>query len=174
MNCHDSYFMTHDSIILGIDPGYGRIGIAVLEKNKGKENLLHSECLETSKMTDQSERLLLLKEKIRSIIKEYSPSVLAIESLLWSKNKKTAFKVSEARGVIIVEAKEAGLEVREFNPNQVKVAVTGYGKSDKKQVQAMVERIIKIKPTKDGKKRIDDEYDAIAIALTCSATTIHK
>lgn len=174
MDCHDSYFMTHDSIILGIDPGYGRIGIAVLEKKRGRETLLYSECLETNKMSDQSERLLLLKEKIRLVIKEYSPSVLAIESLLWSKNKKTAFKVSEARGVIMVEAKEAGLEVREFNPNQIKLAVTGYGKSDKKQVQSMVERIIKIKPTKDGKKRIDDEYDAIAIALTCSATTIHK
>lgn len=174
MNNHDSYFMTHDSIILGIDPGYGRIGIAVLEKTKGRENLLHSECLETNKTTEPSERLLLLKEKIRSVIKEYSPSILAIESLLWSKNKKTAFKVSEARGVIIVEAEEAGLIIREFNPNQVKLAITGYGKSDKKQVEAMVERIIKVKPTKDGKKRIDDEYDAIAIALTCSATTIHK
>lgn len=166
--------MNHDSIILGVDPGYGRIGIAVLEKNKRGETLLHSECFETDKKAESSDRLFSLKEKIAFIIKEYSPSVLAIETLLWSKNKKTAFKVSEARGVIIAEAKSEGLEIREFNPNQVKLAVTGYGKSDKKQVEFMVEKILKIEPKKLGRKIIDDEYDAIAIALTCGATIIHK
>ena len=166
--------MIHDSIILGVDPGYGRIGIAILSKTNKNESLIHSECFETDKGMDPSERLFLLKEKIASIIKQYSPSILAIESLLWSKNKKTAFKVSEARGVIIAEAKSAGLDIREFNPNQVKLAVTGYGKSDKKQVEFMIEKILKIEPKKLGRKIIDDEYDAIAIALTCSATTIHK
>lgn len=152
-------------IILGIDPGYGRVGIAVVEKNKGRERLLHSECFETDPKLPHSRRLFLLGEKMREVVQEYKPQQMAIETLLWSKNKKTALQVAEARGVILAEAARHSVVLREFNPNQIKLAVTGYGKSDKKQVISMIGRLLKLEP----KKRLDDEYDAIAIALTCSA-----
>jgi crossover junction endodeoxyribonuclease RuvC len=154
--------------ILGIDPGYGRVGIAVIEKSNKEEKLIHSECFETDGKLPHSRRLLLIGEKVREIIEKYRPKKIAVETLLWSKNKKTALQVAEARGVILLEAARYGIFVCEYNPNQIKLAVTGYGKSDKKQVIAMVERLIKLKP----KKRHDDEYDAIAAALTFAAISL--
>ncbi|OHB14913.1 MAG: crossover junction endodeoxyribonuclease RuvC [Candidatus Zambryskibacteria bacterium RIFOXYC1_FULL_39_10] len=156
------------SRILGIDPGYGRIGIAVVEKTNRGENLIHSECFETDAKLEHSKRLLALGEKIKATINKYEPNKIAIETLLWSKNKKTALQVAEARGVILLEAERSGVLIKEYNPNQIKLAVTGYGKSDKKQVINMVEKLIKLEPG----KRHDDEYDAIAIALTCSAISL--
>lgn len=156
------------SYILGIDPGYGRIGIAVLKKEKGREVLIHSECFETEAKLEHSKRLLALGEKIKATIKKYKPNKIAIETLLWSKNKKTALQVAEARGVILLEAERSGVLIKEYNPNQIKLAVTGYGKSDKKQIINMIEKLIKLKPT----KRHDDEYDAIAVALTCAVITL--
>lgn len=153
------------SRILGIDPGYGRVGIAIIEKTNRGENLIYSECFETEAKLPHSKKLLLIGEKIKKIIQKYKPQKIAVETLLWSKNKKTALQVAEARGVILLEAERSGTIIQEYNPNQIKLAVTGYGKSDKKQVINMVEKLIKLKP----KKRQDDEYDAIAIALTCSA-----
>jgi crossover junction endodeoxyribonuclease RuvC len=154
-----------NKIILGVDPGYGRIGLAVIEKSSGKERLLHSECFETDTKLPHFRRLFLIGEKIRETIEEYAPNQIAVETLLWSKNKKTALQVAEARGVILSEAARNKIFLREFNPNQIKLAVTGYGKSDKKQIINMVEKLIKLAP----RKRHDDEYDAIAIALTCAA-----
>jgi len=151
--------------ILGVDPGYGRIGIAVIEKTNRSETLIYSECFETDAKLPHSKRLLLIGEKIKKTIQIYEPQKIAIETLLWSKNKKTALQVAEARGVILLEAERSGATIREYNPNQIKLAITGYGKSDKKQVISMIEKLIKIKP----RKRHDDEYDAIAIALTCAA-----
>jgi len=153
--------------ILGIDPGYGRIGIAIIEKSN-TEKLIHSECFETNPKLPHPKRLLLIGDKIRAIIKEYNPNKIAIETLLWSKNKKTALQVAEARGVILLEAARNGTFVYEYNPNQIKLAITGYGKSDKKQMISMVEKLLKIKP----QKRLDDEYDAIATALTCAAISL--
>ncbi len=172
------FLQTPNSIILGIDPGYGRIGIAVIEKGGGvptspklrgtKEKLLHSECFEISAKISHPERLLALGNKVAKIIKKYKPDHVAVETLLFSKNQKTALQVAEARGVILLEAARKNILVREFNPNQIKLAITGYGKSDKKQVTSMVEKLIKM----SSKKRLDDEYDAIAIALTCAAISL--
>jgi crossover junction endodeoxyribonuclease RuvC len=146
--------------ILGIDPGYGRIGIAILEKEK----LIHSECFETSATISHPERLALLSDKITEIIKKWQPYRLGLETLLFSKNVKTALKVAEARGVILATAAKNNLEIVEFNPNEIKVAVTGFGKADKKQVISMIQKIYKI----NKKIKHDDEYDAIAIAITAS------
>lgn len=151
--------------ILGIDPGFGRIGIAIIEEEKGNPKLVYSECFETSAMFPHPERLLALADKIKKIIQKYQPEQMAIETLLWSKNKKTALQVAEARGVILFAGAESNLVIREFNPNQIKLAVTGYGKSDKKQIISMVNKLLKL----ETKKRYDDEYDAIAVALTSSA-----
>lgn len=154
--------------VLGIDPGFARIGIAILEHGGSKEKLIHSECFETKPNTEHAKRLSAIATRLRSVIREFKPNELAIETLLWSKNKKTALQVAEARGVILLVASEADILIREFNPNQVKLSVTGYGKSDKKQIIFMLHKLIKIPA---GIKH-DDEYDAIAIGLTALATKL--
>ncbi|MDQ5954367.1 MAG: crossover junction endodeoxyribonuclease RuvC [Patescibacteria group bacterium] len=152
-------------IILGIDPGYERLGIAVLEKNKGKEEVLHSECFKTSAKLKFEERLFLIGQKIEEVIKKYKPDVLAIETLFSNTNQKTVMHVSEARGVVIYEAIKKDLKIFEASPPQIKMATTGYGKADKNQVIKMVKMLVKI----DNDKKSDDELDAIAIALTAFA-----
>ena len=151
--------------ILAIDPGYQRLGIAVIEKEiRGKETLVHSECFETDKRLPHSERLSLVAQRLRDVIAEYHPEAAAIETLFFSTNQKTAIKVAEVRGVILAEAANAGLKTYEYNPMQVKVAVTGHGKSDKNQVIFMTKKLLHV-----DKKALDDEYDAMAIGLTCLA-----
>lgn len=148
--------------IIAIDPGYERVGIAILEKTGGKEILLFSECFKTLASETVEERLHLIGEKISTSIKKYGPEAMAIETLFFQTNAKTAMKVSEARGVMLYEAARNNLKVLEFTPLQIKVAVTGYGKSDKTQVTEMVKKLIKI----NTPIKYDDEYDAIAIGLT--------
>ena len=152
--------------ILGIDPGFERVGIAILEKQlHQKEKLIFSECFKTSAKLEFSERLKLIGEKINTIIKKYQPEVLAIETLFLNTNQKTVMRVAEARGVIIYEAQIAGLKIFEASPPQIKIATTGYGRADKKQINKMVKILIPV----DKSKESDDELDAIAIALTASA-----
>ncbi len=152
--------------ILAIDPGYERLGVAILEKiPNNKEVLVFSDCFKTSSKLSHDERLKNIGAEIERLIQEYQPEVLAIETLFFQTNTKTALKVAEARGVILYEAAKIGLKIREFNPLEIKVAVTGYGKSDKNQVTTMVKRLIKI----NKEPKHDDEYDAIAVGLTCLA-----
>ena len=149
--------------VLAIDPGYDRMGVAVLEKNGAEKNkLLYSDCIRTSAKTKFADRLFSAGQEIEAIIKKWKPEALAIETLFFKNNAKTAMRVSEARGVLLYEAAKNGLTVAEFTPLQIKVAVTGYGKSEKEQVTAMVQKLIKIKE----KIKYDDEYDAIAVGLT--------
>jgi crossover junction endodeoxyribonuclease RuvC len=153
--------------ILGIDPGFERLGIAILEKNINtkKEELIFSECFKTSAKLEFSERLKLIGEEVKSIIKKYKPETLAIETLFLTTNHKTVMHVAEARGVVIYEASCAGLKIFEASPPQIKIATTGYGKASKEQMMKMVKILIKI----DKSKKSDDELDAVAIALTASA-----
>lgn len=152
-------------IILGIDPGIERIGIAVIERVAGKETYLFSECFKTSSKLSHTDRLVLLGEEIAKVISEYKPNGMAIEKLFFETNTKTAMVVAEARGVILYEGARAKLSIHEYTPLEIKVAVTGYGKSDKRAIMDMVPRLIKL-PTR---KMIDDEVDAIAVALTAFA-----
>lgn len=152
--------------ILGIDPGFERVGVAVLEKEKNKETLLYSDCIKTSASLPFNKRLTLIGEGVRKIIDEYKPDVLAIETLLFNNNQKTAMMVAEARGVMIYEATWKKLDLCEYTPLQIKIAVTGYGRADKKQVEIMVKQLINI----EKEVKYDDEIDAIAICLTCSAS----
>ena len=162
--------------VLGIDPGYDRLGIAIVEKTSfnEKEVLLHSECFipDVDRKAERSihERLQLVGLRIQQLISEYNPDTLAIENLFITKNQKTAMHVSEARGIIIYEAKNKNLAIFEYTPPQIKVAVTGDGKSDKLQVIKMIPLLIKMK----NSERLDDEYDAIAVALTCLAHEYNK
>ncbi len=150
--------------ILGIDPGYDRLGIAIVEKY-GNEKVIYSECFETSSKEIFTDRLRKVGMKIREIIKKYSPDIMAIESLFITKNQKTAMKVSEARGVIMYEAICKDIPIYEYTPLQVKMAITGHGKSDKTQIIKMLPLLVKM----PNNKALDDEYDAIAIALACIA-----
>lgn len=151
--------------ILGVDPGYGRLGIAVIEKGLRSDALLFSTCLETDAKLPLHQRLLAVGQALEEVIAAYQPKHLAIEELFFSKNQKTAMQVAEARGVILYEASKHHLTINEYKPVEVKVAITGYGSSDKKQVMNMVGKLIKL----PARKMIDDEYDAIGIALTHSA-----
>ena len=152
--------------IIAIDPGYERVGIAIVEKGKdGKEMMLFSECFKTSAKLALSERLALIGMKIAETIQTYAPERMAIESLFFTSNQKTAIAVAEARGVILYEGARAGLRIHEYTPMQIKVAVTGHGKADKQQVMFMTEKLVSLVK----KVTSDDEMDAIAIGLTCLA-----
>lgn len=158
--------MIKNNRILAIDPGYERIGIAILEKNsKGKEELVFSECFKTEAKLPLYERLTKIGKKIFEIILEYKPNVLAIEKLYFTNNQKTVMGVSEARGVVLFASRFHNLEIFEYTPPEIKVAVTGYGKADKKMILDMIPRLIKIEKT----IKSDDEMDAIAVGLTCLA-----
>jgi crossover junction endodeoxyribonuclease RuvC len=153
--------------VLGIDPGFERLGVAVLEKEKGgKEVLLFSECFKTSKQLEFTERLKLIGEELETIISKYKPTHLGIETLYFETNKTTAMRVAEVRGAVLYLAGKYGMKICEYTPLQIKSAVTGYGKADKKAVMMIVPKLIKIDASK---KMIDDELDAIAVALTTSA-----
>ncbi len=149
--------------ILAIDPGYERLGIAVLEKDKGgKEQYVFSECFKTSKDLPHAERLSLITKEIESVIERWQPKALAIEKLFLATNQKTAMMVSEARGAVLSSAAESGLKAFEYSPPQIKLAVCGSGSADKKAIIKMVPLLIKIPQS----VKIDDEFDAIAIGLT--------
>lgn len=164
--------------IIAIDPGYERLGLAVLKKQPPKvapfikgdyqkrEVLLYSACIKTAKELPHAERLLKISDAIAEAVKKHKPKALAIETLFLHTNQKTAMRVAEARGAILTEAARAGLPVFEYSPLQIKIAVTGYGRSEKYQVTEMVKKLIAL----PEKERLDDEYDAIAVGLTCLAS----
>jgi crossover junction endodeoxyribonuclease RuvC len=149
--------------VIGIDPGYDRFGIAVLERVHGKETVLHSRATSTPKSASLPDRLLLVGNTLEEVITTYSPDVLALEQLFFNNNARTAIAVAEARGVALYLARKHALTVFEYSPQAIKIAATGYGKSEKKQVADMLHRLVTGVP----KKALDDEYDAIAAALTC-------
>lgn len=154
-----------NSRVLGVDPGYDRLGVAVLDKDQ----VLFSCCVETSRKLPHHERLHEIGEALRKIIKEWEPSDLAVENLLFNQNVGSAIKVAEARGIILYEASRAGVEVYEYSPQAVKIAVTGYGKADKKQIESMTRKLVKL----GAGKKLDDEIDAIALCITHIATKKH-
>lgn len=151
--------------VLAIDPGYDRVGVAIMEKINSQEILIYSECIETKKADNLTQRLLVLGTRIEELILEYKPDGVGIETLFFNTNQKTAIGVAQARGIIIYLALKAGCAVYEFGPQEIKVAVTGYGKSDKKAVLDMIRRLVANVP----EKALDDEYDAIAVGITCLA-----
>lgn len=148
--------------VLAIDPGYGRCGLAIVERIEGKDILIHSDCIETSSAMDFPERLNMVAHACDTLLKLHSPDSVALEKLYFSNNQKTAMRVAEVRGAILAIAGAAGISVVEYTPGEVKLATTGYGSADKKAVAQMVRALVKI----DKIIRLDDEYDAIAIGIT--------
>ncbi len=153
--------------IIGIDPGYDRIGVAIIDKIEHKESLVFSTAITTSPKDTFSDRLLGLGKSLESIIAEYQPTEAAIEILYFAKNSTTALSVAEARGVIQYLLTRHHIPIAEYAPNTIKLTITGYGSADKKAITAMIPRLIQL----DLEKKLDDELDAIAVALTHSAHT---
>lgn len=149
--------------ILGVDPGYGRIGFGVIEQKNGNSwQVVEYGCIETDMKEYFVDRLKEVHSSIIALIKRHSPSRVAVEDLFFFKNLKTAIKVSQARGVILLAAVENNIPVDEFTPLQVKQAMTGYGRAEKGQMQKIVAMILGIKE----KIKSDDAADALALALT--------
>ena len=150
--------------ILGVDPGTATTGYGFLESSRGQLKVLEYGCILTDKKLRPEDRLGEIEQDLNKLIKKHRPRILAVESLFFYKNVKTAISVAQARGVVLLCAKRNRLSVREFTPLQIKNTLTGYGKADKKQVQYMVMKLL-------GLKRIpkpDDAADALAIAI-CAA-----
>ncbi|MDR1159288.1 MAG: crossover junction endodeoxyribonuclease RuvC [Syntrophomonadaceae bacterium] len=148
-------------LVLGIDPGTATTGYAVIDSFQGRKKLLCYGVISTSPSQKMDERLLRIHEELNQIIEEFSPSVMAIEEIFFNRNNKTVITVAQSRGVLILSAALAGLQIAGYTPLQVKQAVVGYGGADKKQVQFMVKNILGLKEV----PKPDDAADAIAIAL---------
>lgn len=149
-------------LVLGIDPGYGRLGYAVIEVTRSKPKSVTYGVITTSPRISAPERLREIACDIRSIIAKYRPEKLVIEELFFAKSTTTALKVAEVRGVVLSLAAEAEMAIVEVKPNEVKLALTGYGKADKRQIQHMVRVVFDLKIV----PKIDDAADALAIAWT--------
>src|SRR3989344_3863377 len=153
--------------ILGIDPGTGIMGFGVIEVGKdGKMALVDGGIIRTLAKEDDAERLGIIFEELTNIIASCKPTDMAVEKLFFAQNVTTAMTVAQARGVAIVAGKQAGLKIAEYTPLQIKQALTGYGRADKKQMQEMVRVILGLKEV----PRPDDCADALATAICHSHT----
>ncbi|MBQ7293393.1 MAG: crossover junction endodeoxyribonuclease RuvC [Clostridia bacterium] len=148
-------------IIFGIDPGLAIVGWGVIEYKGNKFKVLGFGSVQTPSSMKTEDRLVEIFEGINDIIKKYKPDCMAVEELFWNTNQTTGIRVSEARGVILLCAAKLGIPIYEYTPLQVKQAVVGYGRAEKKQVISMVTMLLKLeKPPKP-----DDTADALAIAV---------
>jgi len=152
--------------IIGIDPGTGILGFGVIDIKNTKAILVDAGVIRTPVKEDDAVRLLTIYNELTEIIRDTKPNEMSVEKLFFSNNVTTAMTVSQARGVVLLCAMQAGLKIAEYTPNQIKMAITGYGKADKKQMQEMVRAILNLKEI----PKPDDAADAIAAAITHSMT----
>ncbi|MCA9342020.1 crossover junction endodeoxyribonuclease RuvC [Candidatus Saccharibacteria bacterium] len=150
--------------ILGIDPGTGILGFGVIDFDKQKSKLVTAGVIRTPAHTPLENRLLEIYDGLSEIISETKPQVMSIEKLFFARNVTTAISVSHARGVAMLTARQANLRICEYTPLQIKQALTGYGKADKKQVQEMVRLHLNLKEA----PKPDDCADALAAAIICA------
>lgn len=148
-------------VILGIDPGYAIVGFGVVCREGGQCRLLACGAINTPAGLPLPRRLLQISEDMAALIARFSPDAMAVEKLYFGNNVTTGIGVAQARGVILTEAARQGIPIYEYDPSQVKSAVTGYGKAEKRQVMDMVKRILKLAAV----PKPDDAADAVAIAL---------
>jgi crossover junction endodeoxyribonuclease RuvC len=147
--------------VIGIDPGLARMGYAVIAVNDRKPEPVCYGCIESGKDLRTSERLLHIYTEVAALLEQYPPAHLAMEKLFFSKNITSAMNVSEARGVILLLAEQKKIQVTEYTPNQVKQAITGSGRADKRQMQEMIKRLLHLSEI----PKPDDAADALSIAL---------
>lgn len=155
--------------ILGIDPGSGIIGFGLVEK-ASKAKMLDAGVIKTTIGDEAASRLVELYESLKELIEELKPDVAAVEKLFFAQNVTTAMNVSQARGVILLALAEQGIPIYEYTPLQIKMAMTGYGRATKAQVQEMVRVQLNLKK----KPSPDDAADALAVALTHLSTSAYK
>ena len=156
-----------DLIILGIDPGLAIVGWGIIEKRNNRFYPIAYGAIRTPAHTDVEARLMQIYEDMNTLIERYHPEEMAVEELFFNTNVTTGISVAEARGVILLAAKQKGLRIAEYTPMQVKQAVVGYGKAEKRQVISMVTSLLSLpKPPTP-----DDTADAIAIALCHAQST---
>jgi crossover junction endodeoxyribonuclease RuvC len=148
-------------IVLGIDPGTAATGYGVVERQGAKLRAVDYGCLETLPTQELPARLLEIHRAVTELILTHKPVHLGVERLFFNKNVQTAFAVGQARGVVLLAAAEHGLPVFEYGPHEVKLAVTGYGRADKRQVQRMVQAVLGMTVL----PRPDDAADALAVAI---------
>jgi len=149
-------------IILGIDPGYDRVGVCVLEKKNNQYKYIFSCLIETSSSLSFYERLLEVDADLQEVISLYKPDVAVIEKVFFSNNQKTALNVAESRGVICLCCYKNGIEIKDVSPSEMKLAITGDGRANKSQVKDMVFRTLKLK---SSSSIIDDTIDAMGLAM---------
>lgn len=152
--------------ILGIDPGIGRMGWGIIEKNRSKVESVRFGCFETQSEEQTSNRLKHIFSFLTQLLDEYHPDALAIEELFFNTNAKTALIVGQARGVVMLAAAMKDITVSTYTPLQVKIAITGYGRAEKSQIGQMVKVLLKLPSI----PKPDDTADALAIALTHAFT----
>lgn len=157
-------------IILGIDPGTATTGFGLIKKNGQKYSLIKYGCILTPAKTALHERLDTIFEKLSVIIDEHKPDHIAVEELFFAANSKTAIAVGQARGVVLLAAQKKGLSIFEYTPLEVKMALSGYGRADKKQIQQMVKTILSLPEI----PKPDDAADALAIAICHAQTNRYK
>jgi len=150
--------------ILGIDPGFGRVGWGVIEKKGSSWKHIAHGCIETSTKKDFLDRLEDIYKELKLVIKEFEPDFSGVEELFFVKNVTTGIKVAQARGVILLTLRQAGLPVVEMTPLAVKQSVVGYGRAEKRQVQEMLKMVLNMKT----KPKQDDAADALAVAFAAS------
>ena len=152
--------------IIGIDPGTGILGFGIIEVVKGKSALVDAGVIRTPVHEDDAVRLQTIFDELTDIIVSTQPTQMSVEKLFFAQNVTTAMTVAQARGVVLLCGRQAGLEIFEYTPLQIKQALTGYGRADKQQIQEMVRVILGLKePPKP-----DDCADALAAAITHSMT----
>ena len=147
--------------ILGIDPGIAIVGFGLIEADRGRTRLLNYGAITTPAGLPLARRLVQIEQDMEALIAQLKPDAIAVEELFFSNNITTGIAVAHGRGIILLSGHQAGLQIYEYTPLQVKQAVVGYGRADKKQVMDMVRRILSLQAV----PRPDDAADAVAIAL---------
>jgi len=148
-------------IVIGIDPGLATVGFGVIRKDENSITPVSYGCIKTSAEKQTSERLLEIYTRINELFEKYTPEIIAVEKLFFTKNVTSAMTVSEARGVIFLAAQQRHIPVFEYTPAQIKQAITGSGRADKRQMQEMIMRLLML----DELPRPDDAADGLSIAL---------
>lgn len=152
--------------IIGIDPGTGILGFGVIEVIKGKAKLIDGGVIKTPVKEDDAIRLHTIYDELSEIIKDTKPDEMAVEKLFFAQNVTTAMTVAQARGVVLLTGIQANLKIAEYTPLQIKQALTGYGRAEKKQIQEMVRVLLNLNEI----PKPDDCADALACAITHSMT----
>lgn len=156
--------------MLGIDPGIARTGWGVVEKQGNKIIAIKYGCIVTEKELAEEKRLVILHQQLQILIDTFEPTVIAVEKLFFASNAKTAFTVGQARGVVLLTAGIALIPVVSYTPLAVKLAITGYGRADKQQIQRMVQSTLQLQSVPEP----DDTADALAVAITHCFTRHHE